>query len=339
MASILISGIAGFLGSNLAERLLKDKHEVIGVDNLIGGDIANVPNGATFYNVDCTDLIKTKAVFLKHPIEIVYHCAASPHEGLSVFSPCIVNKNTYMSTVVLATAAASVKTVKRFVFCSSMSRYGKSIVNPPWTENSACFPEDPYGIAKLSSEMFLTMFCREHGIELVIVVPHNAYGPKQRYYDPFRNVASIMVNLMLQGRQPIIYGDGEQKRCFSYIDDCVEPLVKMGFQPDIDGLIFNIGPDHLPITINNLCGLLRELLDFPDQPIYYPERPCEVKNAWPSSDRARKILGYEDKVPLADGMQNLIDWIVLKGPRPFEYSLPIEIESERTPETWVKKIF
>jgi UDP-glucose 4-epimerase len=178
-----------------------------------------------------------------------------------------------------------------------------------------------------------------HGFDLVVAVPHNIYGPRQRYFDPYRNVAAIMINLMLQNRHPIIYGDGEQRRCFSYIDDCIEPLVKMGFQAGLDGEIINIGPDHNPISINNLCGLLRELLDFHGQPIYYPARPCEVKDAWPSSKRARAVLGYEDKTTLAEGMQKLIDWIVVKGPRPFEYSLPIEIQSARTPETWTKRIF
>jgi UDP-glucose 4-epimerase len=336
---VCVTGVAGFIGSHLAERLIKDGHTVIGIDNLIGGNVGNIPEGVESYVLDCANLAMMTKVFKRHSIELVYHCAASPHEGLSVFSPVIVNQNTYMSTVSVATAAIASGHLKRFVFCSSMSRYGLGSqlpFNETWTPIA---PVDPYGIAKVSSEKFLYCMADAHGFELIIAVPHNVYGTRQRYYDPYRNVASIMINRMLQVKPPIIYGDGEQKRCFSHIDDCIEPLIKMGFEDGMNGQIFNIGPDHNPITINQLASLLAELLDFGEPPIYYPDRPCEVKEAWPSSDKARKLLGYESKVSLRDGMQNLIDWIITKGPRPFEYTLPIEIQSDKTPETWVKKVF
>lgn len=339
MKKILISGVAGFLGSHLAERLLKDGHEVVGIDNLIGGDVSNIPIGVQFYNIDCSFLHAVNYIFKKHPgIELVYHCAASPHEGLSVFSPTIVNQNTYMSTVALATAAIASGSLKRFVFTSSMSRYGEGLYEPPWTEDMPPMPVDPYGVAKVASEKFLQCMAKTHGFELAICIPHNLYGPHQRFWDPARNVASIMINLILQGRPPIIYGDGQQKRCFSYIDDCIDPLIKMGFD-DLHYLLMNIGPDHNPITINQLADMLCHMLKFYEMPVHYPARPCEVKEAWPSSDRARKLLGYESKTPLREGLQHLIDWIIVKGPRKFEYSLPLEIVSEKTPETWAKRIF
>jgi UDP-glucose 4-epimerase len=335
---VCVTGCAGFLGSHLAERLIKDCHQVVGIDNLIGGELENVPEGVQFHNVDCTNLDEMKEIFCGDYIELVYHCAASPHEGLSVFSPVVVNQNTYMSTVAIATAAIASGHLKRFVFCSSMSRYGYG-GQPPWMEHWNVDAVDPYGIAKVACESFLYHMSKPHNFELVVAIPHNIYGPRQRYYDPYRNVASIMINRILQGKPPIIYGDGEQKRCFSYIDDCIEPLIKMGFQEGLNGQLFNIGPDHNPITINQLAELLTEMMDFDQAPIHYPDRPCEVKEAWPSSDKARLVLGYESKTSLAVGMQELIDWIISKGPREFEYSLPIEIQSDKTPETWAKKVF
>ena len=126
-------------------------------------------------------------------------------------------------------SAAIANGVKRFVYCSSMARYGTQDVTP-FTEDMICKPQDPYGICKYSAENILRCLCEVHGMELVIAVPHNIIGPRQKYDDPYRNVASIMINLMLQRRQPIIYGDGLQQRCFSFVKDDVYCLEKLAFQ-------------------------------------------------------------------------------------------------------------
>jgi UDP-glucose 4-epimerase len=241
----------------------------------------------------------------------------------------------YENTAGILAGAASNK-VKRFVFCSSMARYG--VGNPPFREDQPPHPEDPYGIAKYAAELLVANVCDTHGMEYVIAVPHNIIGPKQKYDDAFRNVASIMINRMLQGKQPIIYGDGDQTRCFSFVQDCVDPLVKMGTQAGLTKEVINIGPDKETVSINELAQILAELLKFDLKPIHVPTRPREVKNATCSADKARKLLGYESKVSLRDGLQSMIDWIRAHGTKPFSYHLPIEIDSPLVPATWKSRL-
>jgi UDP-glucose 4-epimerase len=213
-----------------------------------------------------------------------------------------------------------------------MARYGHG--KPPFREDQRPEPVDPYGIAKYAGELLVQNVCDTHGMEYVIAVPHNIIGPKQKYDDPFRNVAAIMINRMLQGKQPIIYGDGEQIRNFSFVQDCIDPLLEMGFQKALSREIINIGPDEEATTVNELARILAELLSFDLHPIYVPDRPQEVRNALCSADKARKLLGYKTKVTLREGLLSMVQWIREQGPKPFEYHLPIEIDSPLVPKTW-----
>ena len=332
---IFITGIAGFLGSHLADAMLALGHEVSGCDNLIGGYKDNVPAEAVFYEEDCNNLEKMQK--LLKGIDIVYHTACTAYEGLSVFSPKLVGQNTYLNSVSIATAAIS-NHVKRFVHCSSMARYGTQEV-VPFTEDMICKPQDPYGISKYAAEMALRCLCEVHGMELVIAVPHNIIGPRQKYDDPFRNVASIMINLMLQGRQPIIYGDGEQKRCFSFVQDDIDCLTKLAFQDNVVGEIVNIGPDEEFVTINHLAETIAKLINFDLKPTYMPGRPQEVKLATCSANKARRLLGYETKYTLEQGLMEMIEYIKTRGTKTFVYHLPLEIVSDKTPKTWSQKLF
>lgn len=332
---IFITGVAGFLGSHLADAMINDGHEVIGNDNLIGGYLDNVPKEVDFHKVDCNDLDTMKD--LMKGVDIVYHTACTAYEGLSVFSPKLVCENTYLNTVSTATAALA-NNVDRIVTCSSMARYGTQDVIP-FTEDMICKPQDPYGISKFSAENLLHCLCDVHETDLVIAVPHNIIGPRQKYDDPFRNVASIMINLMLQGRQPIIYGDGEQKRCFSFVQDDIDCLKKLALQDDVVGEVVNIGPDEELITINTLAKTIAELLDFDLQPTYMPGRPQEVRLATCSADKARRLLGYQTKYTLKEGLGAMIEYINKRGTKPFTYHLPLEIVSDKTPRTWVDRLF
>jgi UDP-glucose 4-epimerase len=270
-------------------------------------------------------------------VDIVYHTACTAYEELSVFSPNLMCQNTYQITASLASAAIS-QGVKRFVYCSSMARYGKQDV-VPFTEDMIPKPQDPYGISKYAAENLLKCLSSVHGMEVVIAVPHNIIGPRQKYDDPYRNVASIMINMMLQGRQPIIYGDGEQKRCFSFIQDDIDCLMRLGFQDDVVGEVINIGPDEEFVTINDLAKTIAKLLHFDLKPIYVPDRPQEVKLATCSAEKARKMLNYQTKYSLEDGLSEMIDYIRKKGPKKFRYHLDVEIINDKTPKTWSKKMF
>ena len=329
---IYISGIAGFLGSHLAKRLINLGHSVSGNDSMIQGDIDNLPKNVSFHKTDCCDF-EEMSINLKD-IDIVYHCAATAHEGLSVFSPNFITKNIYQASVSIITASI-VNKVKRFVFCSSMARYGNQ--KAPFHEDMFPKPEDPYGIAKVAVEETLKLLCEVHSMDYNIAVPHNIVGPNQKYDDPFRNVMSIFINRNLQNKSSIIYGDGNQKRCFSYIDDVIYCLEKLALDKKISKEIINIGPDEETITINELARLVANETGYNGQPIYVPGRPKEVSVASCSSDKARDLLQYKTRTSLKDSVKLTADYIRKKGVKNFVYNLPVEIKSDITPETWTKK--
>lgn len=335
MKNIFITGIAGFLGSHLADAFMARGYHVSGCDNLIGGYRDNVPNGVTFYQQDCLDLEGLTRITAG--ADVIYHTACTAYEGLSVFSPSLVTANTTQISVNAMTAGIR-NGVQRFVHCSSMARYGtqKTI---PFTEDMVCKPQDPYGIAKYAAELLLQNLSEVHGMDLVIAVPHNIIGPRQKYDDPYRNVASIMINLMLQGRQPIIYGDGTQVRCFSSIQDDVDCLLEFATNDKAVGEVFNIGPDEGSMTINELAVNLAELLNFDLRPIYMEGRPQEVKLATCSANKIRKFFGYKTKMTTRQTLEEMIHYVRERGPRKFAYHLPVEIVSEKTPKTWSQKIF
>jgi len=302
---IFITGVAGFLGSHLADSFINKGHEVIGCDNLIGGYLDNVNPKVEFHQYDCNFL--NSMVKVTKDVDIIYHTAATAYEGLSVFSPYLVNKNVFQITASMASAAIQ-NNVERFVFTSSMARYGTQD-KVPFTEDMIPKPQDPYGIGKYASELLLQNLSEVHGMDYVIAVPHNIIGSRQKYDDPYRNVASIMINLMLQKRQPYIYGEGTQKRCFSFVQDCISCLDKLAFQKDVLGEVINIGPDEEFVTITELAEILAELLDFDLKPEYVPGRPQEVIFANCSAEKARKLLGYKTKYTLREGLSEMIEWI------------------------------
>ena len=332
--NIFITGVAGFLGSNLADFYLQKGFKVSGCDNLIGGDIDNVDSKVNFTKTDCEDLQKMTEITKN--VDVVIHAAAYAHEGLSVVSPHLICSNIIGGSTSVFSAAIQNK-VKRIVFCSSMARYGK--IKQPFFEEDTPIPVDPYGISKLAAEKILINLCETYGVEYNIAIPHNIIGIKQKYDDPFRNVASIMINLILQNRQPIIYGDGEQKRSFSDVDDCIYSIDKLATDPNITSEIVNIGPEDNFITVNELFKKISNQLQFNQEPEYFKDRINEVKLANCSADKAKKILNYEKKISLDESLAKMINYIKIKGNKKFKYNYDLEIVNEKTPRTWVEKKF
>lgn len=331
--NIFITGVAGFLGSHLADRMIALGHNVSGNDTLIGGYMDNVSDQVKFYNIDCCDNVAmTKAIAGS---DIVFHTAATAHEGLSIFSPSFITRNIFEASVSTISAAIQNK-VKRFVYCSSMARYGNQAY--PFKESQTPAPVDPYGIAKVASEDVLKMLAPMNNMEWNIAIPHNIVGPRQRYDDPFRNVMSIMINRVLQGKPPIIYGDGSQMRCFSFIDDCLYCLEKLALDPNIKNETINIGPDEEFITIKEMADAVIKELNYSGEPIYMPDRPREVKYATCDASKARTILGYKTSTTFIEGLQNTIKYISARGSKPFDYSYPLEIINEHTPKTWSDRL-
>lgn len=331
---VFITGVAGFLGSHLADRLIDLGYEVVGVDNMVGGFKENINPKIEFHKEDCNDLEKMKE-YMKD-CDIVFHAACTAPDGFSVFSPFYITQNTFQNTMSVLSAAAQNK-VKKFIYCSSMARYG-SQPKLPYTEDMECMPVTPYGVAKYASEQVIKQICELNHINYTIIVPHNIMGPRQNYIDPYRNVAAIMINRMLKGEQPIIYGDGEQKRCFSYIGDCINCIEKVITNDNLNGEVINIGPDEEFVSINELAKEIASILKFDLKPIYVGDRPNEVKLATCSSDKARKLLGYQTKTTLREGLEEMVKDIKEKGTKDFIYNYEIEINNENTPNTWKDKM-
>jgi UDP-glucose 4-epimerase len=339
MAKIWITGCAGFLGSHLADALLAAGHEVGGNDNLSGGDIANVPTGCRFIRLDCNQRDQL-ADAIRGYTHLV-HCAAAPYEGLSFFSPHYITTNIVGASVATFSAAISAN-VRRIVCCSSMARYGDQPA--PFNETQAPQPADPYGIGKVAGEAILRNLCHTHDVEHVIAVPGNIIGPRQAYDDPFRGVTSIMINLALQQRDLIIFGDGEQMRRFAPVDSCVDALIRMTLDPHtINGEMYNIGPvNAAAISINRLASQVWQACGHngPPRIRYIPERTGDVKFAYCDVEKSCRLLGYKMGMTLTECIDLMVEDVRRRGPKPFNYDLmPIEIRNSMTPVAWTERYF
>ena len=333
MTRVFVTGIAGFLGSHLAEALLKDQYVVDGNDNLICGDMDNVPDGAAYYDTDCRDFDGMSDIFSEVRPDVLIHCAATASEGFSVFSPSFITKNIYEASVATFSAAIA-SGVKRIVFMSTMARYGHSPL--PFLETMPARPTDPYGVAKVAAEQTLSILCETHGVKYSVLCPHNIIGLKQKYDDPTRNAVSIMINRILNGKPIIIYGDGLQTRCFSPVADCLPPILR-AVHGAADGEVVNVGPDTGSISILELARHICRRMGVKDDIVHVAPRPAEVKHAWCSSDKSRRLLGYKEQQSLWTCIDEMIDDLRRKGAKPFAYDYPIEI-SEGCPVTWKERL-
>jgi UDP-glucose 4-epimerase len=300
---ILITGVAGLLGSRLADWIVENKPnvELIGVDNLSGGYIENVHPNVKFFNVDCKS-DKLSDIFEETKPDYVYHFAAYAAEGLSPFIRKYNYENNLISTANIVNECIK-HNVKRLVFSSTMAVYGHG--TPPFHEGDQQNPIDPYGIAKYACEMDIKVAGEQHGLDWCIIRPHNFYGIKQNIWDKYRNVLGIWMYQYLNNEPMTIFGDGEQKRAFSYIDDCLEGLWKSSQQENCSKEIINLGGTKY-YTINEANKVLREVIQ--DGEVVYKEKRHEVKNAHPTYQKSIDLLGFSDKTSLYDGLSQMWEW-------------------------------
>ena len=322
------------MGSHLAEWALRQNYHVIGCDDFSLGRRENVPKGVEFYEYDLLDLEKNKK--RTKGADAIFHAAAWPYDNFSLYAPCKAAESSFSATASLLSAAAQ-NNVRRFVFCSSMARYGNS--PSPFTEDMPPKPVTPYGIAKTAGESLTQSLAAVHGFEYVICVPHNIFGPRQIYDDPYRNAVSIIINRMLQGKPPLVYGDGEQKRSFSPVRDVILMFEALLFSEKAKGEIINIGPDQDFISVNELIAMLNQIMGKNIRPVYVKARPYEIKDANCSAEKSRKLLNYRPITPLKEALEELVAYIDSQGPKDFSYKQAPEIQNSRFPEAYRKKMF
>jgi len=331
MSKILVTGGAGFMGTHLVDALIERGHKVWAMDDLSGGYRENVNENAYFLRGDLRDKNMTDAA--TEDIDVVYHLAAYAAEGQSIFSPIEINDINIDSMNKLMVAVVN-NNVKKVVFTSSMAVYGNS--QYPFDEDMVKRPADPYGAAKAYCEDVLKQFAETYGFEYVIVRPHNVYGPRQNIADPFRNVLGIWMNRIMRGKPPIIFGDGDQVRAFSYIDDITIPLMNAGFY-NVNGEIINLGSDEVK-TINQACNIVIEAMGMKDkmEPMYVDPRAAEVKYAYSTTEKSARLLDYKTNHTLAQGVYKMAKWAVNKGAQQPTYRIPLEI-TKNAPTHWVNQ--
>jgi len=304
---ILITGVAGLLGSRLADWILENTtHEVIGIDDLSGGYIENVNKRVRFYKFDLVSLDSVVNVFEREKPDIVYHFAAYAAEGLSPFMRKYNYENNLISSANLVTS--SIKTgVKRFVFASSMSVYGNKY-EPPFSEDLQQCPIDPYGVAKFSVEQELKIAYDQHGLKYTIIRPHNFYGVNQNIWDKYRNVLGIWMYQIINDTRPTIFGDGEQRRAFSYVDDAIQPFWNASQNDECVGEIINLGGIK-DCSINEACDTLISVTGTKLKPQYLEQRH-ETKYAWSTWQKSVDLLNFDHKTELEDGLKKMWDWAI-----------------------------
>ena len=335
-STILVTGSAGFMGSHLVDAFLKSGHGVYGVDNLSIGYLENVTPQArkTFIKLDLRNRIQIADLIGKIKPDVICHLAAIAREGLSQFTPISHTENNYNAYLNLLVPAIKNK-VRRVVLFSSMAVYGNQ--EPPFIEDMFRKPVDIYGTAKAAMEQATEALSDVFGFEYVILRPHNVYGPRQNLADPYRNVIAIFVNRLLQEKPFYIYGKGKQTRSFTYIGDIVRPMVTAVFQENLSGEIINLGPERT-YTINQMAQIVLDSFQSDLHPIYLPDRPREVKDAFCSSAKAKRLLGFSDQTSLSEGVSEMVKWAKSIGFKKPRYLRSLEIDEGKVPKTWTDKL-
>lgn len=305
---ILVSGAAGFIGSNLTDTLLEKGARVIGLDNLFNGRMENLGSALqnpnfTFHKADIRDFGFLLEVC--EDIDIIYHEAAFTSVPQSIKMPITCNEVNVGGTLNILNAAR-IRDIEAIIFASSSSVYGDTPTLPK-KEDMNLIPISPYGVAKLACEKYLYAYFKVYGLNTVALRYFNVYGPRQKD-STYSGVIPIWLGRIYRNENPIVFGDGEQRRDFTYIKDVVDANLLAGVAKNISGEMFNIGASS-PITINKLAAIMKEVCGKEHLRVDYTDpRPGDIRDSFADITKANKILKFEPKYDIQSGLKDYIEW-------------------------------
>ena len=305
--TILITGVAGLLGSRLADWIIENKPEykVVGIDDLSGGSKLNIHPKVDFWEVDLVNPVHNiQGCFEENNFDYVFHFAAYAAEGLSPFIRCFNYDNNLKATARIVNECIR-HDVKRLVFTSTLAVYGHGY-GGIFEETQIPKPIDPYGVAKYACEMDIQIANEQHGLDYCIIRPHNVYGIKQNIWDKYRNVLGIWMYQYLNNEPMTIFGDGEQTRAFSFIDDILEPLWNSAVREQASKQIINLGGVE-EISINEAANTLRSVIGTQDE-FKYLEARHEVKHSIPTFQKSIDLLDFKSTTTLRKGLDKMWNW-------------------------------
>ena len=302
--TVLITGVAGLLGSRLADWIIETQPDttVVGVDDLSGGFKENVHPKVKFWQMNLMEH-SIENIFETRNIDYVFHFAAYAAEGLSPFIRTYNYDNNLKATVRLVNECIK-HNVKRLVFASTLAVYGYGY-GGVFDESQQQAPIDPYGVAKYACEMDIQIANEQHGLDYCIIRPHNVYGIKQNIWDKYRNVLGIWMFQHLNGQPMTIFGDGKQTRAFSYIDDSLEPLWNSAVRPEASKEIINLGGVE-EVSINEAAQILQGVIG--EGSVKYMEARHEVKHSIPTYQKSIDLLGFKHKTSTKEGLTQMWEW-------------------------------
>jgi nucleoside-diphosphate-sugar epimerase len=308
VTTVLVTGGGGFIGSHLAGALLERGHRVRVLDNFATGSRSNVLGlGEDVELIEGDIQSYERASNAVAGCEVVFHQAALPSVPRSVQDPLTSNATNVIGTLNVLLASRD-HGVRRVVCASSSSVYGPGDGAAPKREDQPAVPISPYATAKLAGESYARSFTAVYGLETVALRYFNVFGPRQ---DPTSQYAAVIPNFigaLLAGERPVIFGDGEQSRDFTYVSNVVEAnLLAMDASSAVAGEVYNVACGER-VTLNHLVGELRELLDADVEPIYAAPRAGDIRHSLADLSRAREALGYEPSVLLREGLERTIEY-------------------------------
>lgn len=302
----LVTGGAGFIGSNTVDELVRRGHDVTVLDDLSAGkeeNLAGVRSKIDFRIGNIIDLAAVQSAC--HGVEYVIHLAARTSVPKSVKDPLETNRINVDGTLNVLVAARDAK-VRRFVYAASSSAYGET-PNLPKIETMQPEPISPYGVTKYVGELYAQVFGRVYGLENLCVRYFNVFGPRQDPTSQYSGVLSRFMLAILEGEQPVIYGDGEQTRDFTYIENVVDETLRACEASGASGKVFN-GGTGVRITLNEVLHLLAKITGRKIQARYDPPREGDIRDSQADISLARKMLGYEPRVNFEEGLKRTWEW-------------------------------